>query len=210
MQKNTLLPFLLILSGLLLSSSALFADIAQPNQVPCYIRVTNLDQFPEYEFYIKYNHSYYYNRGYRPGGTREVILENNKDQSTGQRYSRSKIYARLRTSEVHPDSAMATDSLDTTAVPSQIFETEEYLGGSTTSSLMTHLTEVYEIISLDSGVIHIKKVQSIKGDQKKEKKIKRGQTVTAGPANWYYWVLPSICLAALAGFFLFRMKKRQS
>ena len=187
-KMRRVLPFLF----LMLALTPAFADIAIEGQVTRKTVISNLSEFPDYEFYIQYQ-NYYYEYGYQPGSVDEVILVEGEAFESGERGSRSKIYARLKKKK------------------RKKFESEETVGGQEVIPDRNgrYIEDVVRIISVEEGVIkfEIESSSLILRNGDKENLLKKGGItgLTLFGVDLAYIGLPLFCLIAFA---LFLMRKR--
>lgn len=170
-----------------------FADIANPDQFAQDIKFTNLDEFPDYQFYYLYK-QYGYDRGYRVSSERQVLLKNNEVYETSSRYGAVRIYACQRKKR----------NKDKMRKGKYCFHSEEEIGGNGSwRGEDPNKVAVYEVEKLEEGIITLKRIGGPEGNAGNEEY--RGTLPLNNP--WYKFLLPGLCLSALVGFFLIRRRK---
>ena len=171
-----------------------FADVAVEGEVDIEFKITNISDYPDYSFFVKYQ-TYYYEYGYQPGEVTESKVAENVVRSAGARGSKSYLYARDK--------------------EGKIYESEIKLGGQKIISdrRANSIVEAYKIKSIKDGKINLKLEEKYLdyGDGK-TKKISKGAvsgTEMFG-VDVVYVAIPAVCLLLLVGFFMFRKKKSAS
>ena len=200
---------ILVLALILTSASTLFADIAQPDRFSQDIKIINLDEYPDYEFYFMYAY-YHYDMGYQISHEEERVMENGKAYETSSRYNPVQIYARHKKKKKNRQ---------------YFHHSEESIGGSKYEGRGDDdKVATYRIRSMHEGIITLERVKLMedgdsfhivpKGESDPgptspdEQKAYQGKL--AKEMSWYFWLLPSICLVSLVGFFLLRARKNRT
>lgn len=167
------------------------ADLAVPGRFSQKIKLVNLDEYPEYEFYFMYA-NYSYNYGYTVSSEDEVVLENGMEYETSSRYRPAKIYARHHKKKNKRK---------------YFHHSEEGIGGYGMMGEGDDAPVVtYKIASMKEGIITLERVPDFEGLEKSEVSEYKGGLETE--MQWYFWLLPSLCLVTLVGFFLYRAKRK--
>lgn len=173
----------------------LSADVVTEGEVDIRFRITNLDDYPEYEFYVMYQ-TYHYDEGYQPGDVIETLIEANKVHQAGERGSKSALYARKKGDKNGP-----------------VFESNVLLGGDKIISdyKARAIIEEIEITSVEDGKVEFKvEDRFLMYDNGKEKRFKNAGAILGVElfgVDLGYIVLPLVCLIGLVVFFMLRKKK---
>lgn len=188
--KNSILAALLFLLPLMS-----FADLVTEGEVTHEFTILNLDEFEEYEFYILFQ-TYYYDRGYQEGPTKEMSVAPGKYFRGGQRSGTSPLYARLKSDENEgPD-------------PSSSIR----LGGRqiVAERNARSIQDDYRIVSINDSLIELELVeQRIMLNNGKKIQIKKGSLssgMEVGGMDLIYFVLPGVCLLGILAFFVYRRR----
>lgn len=191
--------FRLCMLALLLLPMGLRADVITPGEVYHKFQVINLDEYPDYRFYIMYQ-GFYYDRGYQPAEPRLEWIKPDEMAAAGGRGASSRIYAVSRS--------------DSTSV----MESEERVGGSEIikDTEARYIQDFVKITAVKDGKVEFEVVEQkleyrngqVKDlKSKKKKKNKKGiMGASVMGIELTYLVLPAVCLLGLVMFFVFRRK----
>ena len=177
----------------LLTATVVKADLARPrNHFNQKIKITNLEDFPEYEFYfMRSNYRWDKKRGHSE--QEQVFMESNKAYDTGEDGASVRIYARLKAKKRRKK---------------YYHKTQEFLGGKKSfSDEDIESCAVYKIEGLQNRVIQVSRMEEPEGNSQPKQGEYRGEL--SGNMTWYFWLLPSLCLISLAGFFLYRARSKE-
>jgi hypothetical protein len=175
------------------------ADVVEPGQIERAFKITNLSDFPQYKFYFMYT-DFYYDQGYQPGGVTQTWIEQDSVYYTSDREASSHLYA------VNSDGT------------EDVWESEATVGGGdfVPSEDISTVIDVIRITSVEGRVIKFKVEREIyvynDGTTKEKKTGKRKLNFLAfgsgggGNPTWLFWLLPTVSLLALGGFWLWRRK----
>lgn len=171
--------------------ATVFADIAIEGEVTRLTRITNLSDFPDYEFFIKFQ-AYYYDMGYQAGELTDTPVFEDSLFRSGGRGSTSFIYARRKSDGT-------------------IFQSEKAVGGQKIVSQRgaDGIEDLIKIKSLEDGEIKFKIQESILHyrNGKTEKISKSGITgISMFGFDIAYVGFPLLCALALVFFFMRRRR----
>lgn len=134
------------------------ADVVNPGEIKLQFSFTNLDKFPGYTYYYLH-HGYHYNMGWYAENPDTALVENKKIYTVA-------IKANLKTY------LMALPMMNSN---NHYFLSGSQVGGGVlVDPSINSIVEVYEIVSMDSGTINIKKESEIityKNGKVEEKKM---------------------------------------
>jgi hypothetical protein len=113
------------------------ADVLVEGEVDIRVKVTNISDFPDYEFYIEYQ-DYFYEYGWQPGDISQVAVKEGEEFETGDKGSSSKLYAKDKEGNT--------------------FSSLEALGGNTQIDdyQASYIVQEVEITSINGGEIRYK------------------------------------------------------
>ena len=163
-----------------------YADVAIEGQVERRIRVTNIKDFPDFEFFFMYD-EYVYDMGYHAIDPRKVIIVQDSIYSTGDRFSSAYLQA------------ISKNDIEA--------KTENELGGSaqTGNGSVQYLVDDIKILKIENGIIYYKVLKTTKGKYG-ENFLPFTEEIKNGPGFWLMLILPAACLLSLIAFFIFRGK----
>ena len=165
------------------------ADVLIEGEVDIRVKVTNISDYPDYEFYIEYQ-DYYYEYGWQPGDISQVEIKEGEEFETGDKGSSSKIYAKDKEGNV--------------------FSTLESLGGNMQIDdyQASYIVQEVEITAINGTEIRFKIVDQYKVyPDGGTKKMRKGMVLTGiylFGMDLGLLLLPIICLGGLVFFFWMR------
>lgn len=193
--KNSILAILLFCLPLVS-----LADLVTEGEVSHKFTIVNLDEFPEYEFFILYQ-TYYYDRGYQEGAANEKAVDHGNYYRGGDRSGTSPLYARLKTKKGRkkkgPESSIRLGGREVVAERDA-----------------QSIHDDYKIISINDTLIELELVdQKIMLGNGKELKINKGSISSGaevGGIDLIYFALPGVCLLSILAFFVYRRRAARS
>jgi len=145
----------ILLAGITFLSVSSRADVVDPTHTNRQFMFTNLDKFPGLTFYC-FHYGYHYNRGWQANAADTVLLENNKRYTVSERGSNTSILI------AKPKKGKYILSID--KVGGSAYKAED----------VESIIDVYTIVSVNKGVIKIKKMKEIVRYKNGEEKEKQG------------------------------------
>lgn len=173
--------------------SPVSADLVTEGEVTVMFRLTNINEFDDYEFFVLYQ-SYYYDEGYQPGDIDTMMIEKSIGYTASGRGGKSYLYARNKET-------------------GKISKSEVLLGGKdyVDDYELRNVTQDYQIKKIEGGEIVLKEKRLHKGAVEEEYDEDNDEVdgfwVVGG---WLYWVLPAACFVLLVAFFMFRRRSKGS
>jgi hypothetical protein len=190
MQSTTMIRFVFALFfALILSPISTQADVLVEGEVDIRVKVLNLADFPEFDFYIEYQ-DYYYEYGWKAGDISQVPIKDKEEFETGDRGGSSKLFAKDR--------------------QGTLYSTENGLGGDTQIDdfKASYIVQEIKLSSVKDGVINYQVVGQYKVyPDGATKKIRKGMVLTGiylFGMDLGVLLLPIVCLGGLIFFFWIR------
>lgn len=175
------------------------ADLVTEGEIKKKFSITNLDDYPEYIFYVKYR-TFYYDMGYNEGTPEFKRLEEGVYYLAGERGAPSTIHIRKKNKKGEPKGKYLAFS-------------EQYVGGDSIvhDNSAAYVLELFEIAGIEDDQIQLKKTETfIVKKNGQQVPVKRGSLSgwTIGGIDVLYLGVPVFCLALLVFFFLSKNRAR--
>ena len=121
------------------------ADVVNPGEIKKQFMFTNLDKFPGFTYYFLH-HGFHYNLGWQPDPADTALVENNQRYTVSSKGDSKTFLMAL---------AMANSN-------NKYLLSEKELGGpARVDPAITGIIEVFSIVSMNNGIIQIKKDKEI-------------------------------------------------
>ncbi|MEP6674040.1 MAG: hypothetical protein ABJA78_02770 [Ferruginibacter sp.] len=188
MQKHF---FILILSCIFVMCSV-SADVRIEGSVTRLFSISNINKYPGYTFYYLHQ-SYHYDKGYQPNQPDTVAVENNK------RYEAA----------THGDTKTTLMAVD---AKGNWLNADVQIGGEATAGPQVNsIVDIYEISSMNNGLIKLKKIKEISVNKNGKEKEHKASGVFAFISNDTFSTGLSIfSILALGGLIIvFIVRKRK-
>lgn len=185
----------------LLPVTHLLADLVEPGDITRQFKVANINEFPDYKFYILYT-DYVYEMGYKPESIDTVWIRQGEIYATSDREASSSLYAvRKNGSGDH-------------------FVSDIELGGKdfAASGKISTIVDIVHVKAVTDGIVDFeirKEMIVYKGGKTRMKKRNTGflsWITPSGPRagnGWLTWILPAASLLILLAFWLWRRRQNQ-
>ncbi len=177
--------------ALAIFSPGLRADVVTEGEITVTFRITNLNEFSDYQFFFLHQ-GYTYDEGWREGDIDTVFMEDGGQYSGGREGDKSYIFARNK-------------------VTGQIMRSDMQLGGKEFRENAKYRTVLqdYSVSGIEGGVVVLKEGKKLKPDSKGEFAEPENDGFWHG-FGWMYWLLPLVCLVSLLAFFILRKRPAAS